>query len=197
MTKLGKDLFLNLIPIGKIIKIFYEKNIILVKNFGDILEDLTPPFYAFILEEQPKKQKINEIIRIQKNHSKNLLKILEIFQRHKHYELFYETYEPLHIFGNLLFCIEENLLENTKQFYYYHLKDKKVFDTKNEWIGRVKDYLESSAHGILNIQLEKPPYKEILVPFIDKYCKIEYTHVNSLKKIDKIIVYHWEYFLET
>lgn len=196
---MGKDTFLNLIPIGKVKRIYFKKNLILLRNFGNILEELPLPFSAYLVIEEQNSKKIDEIIIISKNHLSTVfkIKILDIFYKYKYYSLFYEMFDPFTIYENFLFCIEEEVLKNSTTFYYYHLKDKEVYDSKNQIIGRVKNYMESSAHGILIIQLEIPPNKEIFIPFVEEYCKIEFLKTEAIKKIDKIVVFNWEYFLET
>lgn len=188
-------------PIASIRKIKREKNQIIIKPFGDILKTIKTPFEVLIIDNSNNiKQNYNTILEINQKNSfllNNKIRVLEIFFQKKYYTLFYEVYDYFDISLNSIIYLENLYIENSNEFFFYHLKDAKVYNENNLLIGQIIDYLESSAHGILIIQLENYKFskKEIFVPFVDKYCKIE--HTNNTKKIEKVIVYNWEYFLET
>ncbi|MFN3604735.1 MAG: hypothetical protein ACK4UJ_08505 [Leptonema sp. (in: bacteria)] len=187
-----------LLPLGAIRQIQFKKNQILLVPFGNLLEEILLPFDAYKIESENPKKKFRDAIEISKKDLNSIpkLKILEVYSKNKYKILFYETMEPLMSLSPSLLYVEEKYIANSSELYFYHLKDQKAFDNQNIYLGKVKDYLETSAHGILIIQLEEYNQKEIFVPFIDTYCKIEFKETKP-KKIDKIIVYDWKYFLET
>lgn len=188
-------------PIASIKKIKREKNQILAKPFGDILKIIETPFEVLIIDDNDSnKNNYNTILEINEKISllsKQKIRVLEVFPRSKYYTFFYEAFDYFDISLNSRIYLSDVYIENSNEIFFYHLKDKKVYDENDILIGKINDYLESSAQGVLIIRLENRKFskKEIFVPLVDQFCKIVYT--KDKKNIEKVIVHNWEYFLET
>ncbi|MCS7205529.1 MAG: PRC-barrel domain-containing protein [Leptospiraceae bacterium] len=211
MSKIGLE---SLIPIGFIQDFFVNKNELIVSTKGDSLQEIEIPFDAFVVQllgkgrnfktKQEKKNIQYDVSSEGFIRTSQLLKyrifkirILERVIRKKRMGLFIEFYEPLPdtIIGSWV-CIPIQVLEQKDELYFFKIKNKEVYDTKGNLIGNVFDYMETSAHGILEIRLiPQLKKKNILVPFVDEFCQIVFH--EDTKGVSKIIIKDWEYFLET
>ncbi len=211
---------MDYIPFAIIQDYYVQKNYLKLTIKGNIIQDIITPIDLIIVQILSKDiNTYKKPFNIKKNfrlsnfdlsyegfskefidfHKLNIIdiKVLEIIFRKKNILLFFSSTTPIpeDIIGSWV-CIHKKFLETNNNLYFYHIKDKTAKNQFNEEIGKIKGYLETSAHGILIIQLNQNTNQEIFVPFIDEFCEIVYTDKDK-KQIDFIKIKNWEYFLDT
>lgn len=207
----------NYLPIAFIQDYFENHNYLKITSKGDIIYNLDFPIDVLLV--QIKSYRANFKIKREKeiSHQKhyflsytgfspeiienlkfNIIPITlkELITRKKSLIVFFETKEPLweDIIGSWI-CINKAKIKEDRDIYFFDIKEKIVVDDKQNPIGKVSDYIETGAHGILVIEL-KETQKLIYIPFVDEYCRIHFID-KSLREIDFIEVKDWQYFLDT
>jgi ribosomal 30S subunit maturation factor RimM len=214
---LNKKELINYLPIAFIQDYFETRNYIKLTTKGDVIYSLDFPVDVWLV--QIKSFRANFKIKREKeiSHQKhyflsytgftpeiienlkfNIIPITlkELITRKKSLIVFFETMEPLRedIIGSWI-CINKDKIKKDRDIYFFDIKEKIVVDEKQNPIGKVSDYLETGAHGILVVEL-KETQKIIYIPFVDEYCRIHYTG-KSIREIDFIELKDWQYFLDT
>ena len=213
---MNKKELINYLPIAYIQDYYKNHNYLKLTSKGDVIYNLDLPIDVYLV--QLKSYRANFKIKREKEISqqkhyflsytgftKDVLENLkfaiipitlkELITRKKSLIVFFETIQPLpeDIIGSWI-CINKDKIKKD-DIYFFDIKEKIVVDEKQNPIGKVSDYLETGAHGILIVELIETK-KEIFIPFVDEYCKVHFIDKLN-KEIDFIEVKDWYYFLDT